>query len=208
MTPAKAPILSRVFCGSTLWKLSTKSVRVPCRSFAAALNESQRAMIAARLANMKVGHVASQREDAGRIQSPLISTKEAAEMLNVGRHGVVAAKKVLSEGTPAEIAAIERGEASVSTVAHQIRKGTPPEKRKAKRDAPLAQTGKNPERILRGHVGNQRESDQGIPRSLISNAQAAAAMEISPPLISSQKDQLILHQCPPRDGAEGKSRRR
>lgn len=65
---------------------------------------------------------------------------------------MVAARKVLHEGTPEEIKAIRNGEAAVHTIAKQIRKGDSPEKRKAKRDAPLSQSGRNPERIQRAQM--------------------------------------------------------
>lgn len=113
------------------------------------LNESQRGLIAARLANMKPGHVESQRKTGEGISTPVISGQEAATLLNVSRDTVVSAKKVLAAATPDEIAAVERGEASAHTIADQIRKGQSPEKRKVRRDAPLSQTGKNPERLQR-----------------------------------------------------------
>lgn len=115
------------------------------------LNESQRAMIAARLAGLKRGDVASQRNDDLQIRRPL-STSEASNLLNVGHSNVYNAKVVLREGTPEEIAAIEKGEASVSTVAQQISKGHSKEQRKKAREAPLSQTGKNPERIQRQQI--------------------------------------------------------
>jgi hypothetical protein len=47
------------------------------------------------------------------------------------------------------VAAVERGEASVHTIASEIRNGSSPAKRKAKRDEPLRQVGGNPKRIQR-----------------------------------------------------------
>ena len=75
------------------------------------LNESQRAMAAAKLANMKSGHAASQRQphgmidenDGAGIQAPCISQREAADLLNVSRATVTEAKKVLNEGAAGDV---------------------------------------------------------------------------------------------------------
>ena len=75
------------------------------------LNESQRAMAAAKLANMKSGHAASQRQphemidenDGAGIQAPCISQREAADLLNVSRATVTEAKKVLDAGTAGDV---------------------------------------------------------------------------------------------------------
>jgi hypothetical protein len=118
------------------------------------LNESQRAMIAARMATrtaedtqVRFGH-----ERADRIHPAGMSNQEAADLLNVGRASVIEAKTVISRGTPEEIAEVEAGEVSVSTLGRQIRAGQAPEKRKIRRDAELSQTGKNPERIQRAQM--------------------------------------------------------
>lgn len=113
------------------------------------LNESQRAMIAARLYNTKPGDNQHKREV---VEIPTTTRGRAAELLNVHFTTVASAKKVLQEGTPEEISAVESGKASVSTVAKQIRKGQSKEQRKKAREAPLSQTGKNPERIQRQQI--------------------------------------------------------
>lgn len=77
------------------------------------LNESQRAMIAARLANAKSG----ERRDLVQICTRSVTATEAGDLLNVSRGAVQAAKVVQQRGTPEEIAAVEKGEAAVSTVA-------------------------------------------------------------------------------------------
>ncbi len=77
------------------------------------LNESQRAMAAAKLANMKSGHAASQRQphemiaenDGVEISTPCISQGEAAKLLNISRSTVIEAKKVLNESTAGEVCA-------------------------------------------------------------------------------------------------------
>ena len=70
-------------------------------------------------------------------------------MLNVSERTIKYARNVLKDGTPEEIQAVEAG---MSTIAQQINPGRSPEKRKAKREGPLSQTGNNPERIQRGQM--------------------------------------------------------
>lgn len=108
------------------------------------LNESQRAMIAAQLAQRKNG---DQRHAVG-----ILTAAQAAEMLNVSRDTLFNAKKVIAEGTTEEIEAVRKGDMSVNTVAKGIREGASAEKRAKQRDAPLAESGKNPERIQRLQV--------------------------------------------------------
>jgi hypothetical protein len=68
------------------------------------------------------------------------------------------AKTVLAKGTREEIEAVQDGKETVSTIAKQIHSGMTPEERKAALEAkrplkkdktPLAERGKNPERIQR-----------------------------------------------------------
>ena len=48
---------------------------------------------------------------------PKVSQAEAAALLNVSTRSVTAAKKVLDEGAPALVAAVERGDVAVSAAA-------------------------------------------------------------------------------------------
>ena len=73
------------------------------------LDESQRGMVAARLATMRQG----ERTDLVEISTKLSQAK-AAEMLNVSRETVVAARKVQTEGAPEVIAAVDTGEMTLS----------------------------------------------------------------------------------------------
>jgi ParB-like chromosome segregation protein Spo0J len=75
------------------------------------LDESQRAMVAAKLATMKQGA----RTDLASIEA--MSQPRAAELLNVGRASVQRARDVLDHGVPELRQAVERGEVSVSTAA-------------------------------------------------------------------------------------------
>ena len=73
------------------------------------LTESQRAMVAARLADLKRGaNQHSQGLPIGR----------AADLLNVGERTVARAREVLSRGVPDLLSAVERGEVAVSAAAN------------------------------------------------------------------------------------------
>lgn len=87
------------------------------------LNESQRGMVAAKLANMT-------KSDAGRLgadslhglatanlQLPKTTSTEAADLLNVSPRTVATAKKVQNEGSEELIRAVEAADVSVSTAA-------------------------------------------------------------------------------------------
>jgi hypothetical protein len=74
------------------------------------LDESQRAMAAAKLATLSRG--ANQH---AQIRAP--SQSEMADALNVSRTSVQSAKRVLNDGVPELVQAVERGEKSVSAAA-------------------------------------------------------------------------------------------
>lgn len=95
------------------------------------LNETQRAMIAGRMANLTVGN-----PNLKHAKSPIteisvigISATKAAALMNVSDDMVGFAKTVLKEGTEAEVKAVETGKAAVSTIAKQIRNRVPPDDR-------------------------------------------------------------------------------
>lgn len=82
------------------------------------LDESQRAMIGARLANMpKHGDGRNQhtKEGAANLPNPLITQSAAAGMLNVSERLIRSAKKIERTAEPELIAAVDHGEISVST---------------------------------------------------------------------------------------------
>jgi N6-adenosine-specific RNA methylase IME4 len=81
------------------------------------LSESQRAIVAAKIATLKDG----QRSDL--VQGLPIG--RAAEMLNVGERSVARAKSVLDEGVPELIDKVERGDVSVSAAAELARLSEP-----------------------------------------------------------------------------------
>jgi len=77
------------------------------------LNESQRMMVAAKLATIEDG-VRADRQGA-QICAP--TQTEAARLLNVSRRGVQTAREVIAEAAPEIVAAVERGDMSVSLAA-------------------------------------------------------------------------------------------
>lgn len=76
------------------------------------LDESQRAMVAAKVANLKDGQQAASIEAA-------VTQPEAAEMLNVSRASVQRARKILEKGSPELIAGVEQGRVTVSAAARK-----------------------------------------------------------------------------------------
>jgi hypothetical protein len=81
------------------------------------LDETQRAMVAARLSGLKPG------QHADQVQGLPIG--RAAKMLNVGERSVARARKVIDKGDPELVAAVERGEIAVSKAARQIDEAAP-----------------------------------------------------------------------------------
>jgi N6-adenosine-specific RNA methylase IME4/predicted DNA-binding protein (UPF0251 family) len=75
------------------------------------MTESQRAMVAAKLANMRQG----ERTDLASIEA--MSQADAADKMRVSRSAVQRATKVQTQGTPEVIAAVESGEITVSDAA-------------------------------------------------------------------------------------------
>src|SRR5690348_3118193 len=75
------------------------------------LNESQRAMIAAKLANFARGRPGENPSIGG------ISAKRASDMLNVGARSIERARVVQSKAAPELKAAVEKGQVSVSAAA-------------------------------------------------------------------------------------------
>jgi N6-adenosine-specific RNA methylase IME4/ParB-like chromosome segregation protein Spo0J len=77
------------------------------------LDESQRAMIGARIANLKVGD--NQYKEGGKIFLPTsVSNLEAAKRMSVSDMAVKQAKKVLKQGAPELADAVDSGQIAVS----------------------------------------------------------------------------------------------
>lgn len=81
------------------------------------LSESQRAMVAARLANLKQGRPEK--------NSPIgdLKQSEAAKKVNVGKRSVERARKILNHGDEELIGAVDRGDVKVSAAVRQIEGG-------------------------------------------------------------------------------------
>lgn len=92
------------------------------------LSESQLAMIGAELARLKVGDVASQINGPPHGGPSPLSAAAAAAIVGASSRTVERAKRVLNDGTPEEIDAIKKGEATVATTERKIRarKSAPP----------------------------------------------------------------------------------
>lgn len=85
------------------------------------LTESQRAAVAAKLSNMKRTDTLVQNRSANLQDGDApVSQAQAAEMLNVSERSVASAKKVIEQGTPELVDAVERGDASVSAAAEMV----------------------------------------------------------------------------------------
>lgn len=80
------------------------------------LTESQRALVATKIASMKRGG-----DQTANLQSGAKTITEAAKELNVSPRLVATAKQVLSEAPKKDIAAIEQGKKTVSGVAREIK---------------------------------------------------------------------------------------
>lgn len=78
------------------------------------LDESQRAMVAARIAQLPKGGDRKSENFKGQICT---SINDAAEKLNISERSVKAGKKVLSKGVESLQAAVEQGEIAVSEAA-------------------------------------------------------------------------------------------
>ena len=83
------------------------------------LSESQRAMIAARLANLDEGRPSKTTAIAG------VSQGEAAELCNVSVNSIGRAKKVLNSAIPEIVAAVDSGQVTVNTAASLAQQPVP-----------------------------------------------------------------------------------
>ena len=84
------------------------------------LSESQRASVAAKLANLN--HGGDRKSDQGanlplEPEAPAVTVAAAAEMLNVSERSVKSARKVQDKGAPELVAALDAGKVAVSTAA-------------------------------------------------------------------------------------------
>jgi hypothetical protein len=81
------------------------------------LSESQRAIVAGKLANLEDG----QRKSGSPIGEGATTQAEAADLLNVGKRSVERAREVLNDGSAELVHAVEQGLVSVSAAADVAR---------------------------------------------------------------------------------------
>ena len=135
------------------------------------LDESQRAMVAAKLANMKSG-----RQFKTGPNGPLVSNSQAADRLNVGRSSVTRAKRVLSGGSEELIKAVEGGEIPVS-VGFKIAEMSHDQQREIVADA-------RPDQAIKKAARKSRErelADKTITASLAANTKLYNVIYADPP---------------------------
>ena len=95
------------------------------------LTASQRALVAARMANMEVGNPHLGGKGSIAVNTTIgISQAQAAKLLNVSRDTVLSAKTVIEEGTDEEIRSLETGEVSARALADKIRERNPRDRTK------------------------------------------------------------------------------
>jgi hypothetical protein len=152
------------------------------------LDESQRAMVAAKLANLPRG---------SNQHAPIGATSDAAAaaLLNVGERSVERAKTVQREAVPEIVKAVEKGEASVSAAAQfakqpkkeqakQVREGvTPADAVKAHRKGLSTKSGKPKKAVDAGSVVTFRqEPPQSTDVALIGKVRSFAKFcDANPP---------------------------
>lgn len=83
------------------------------------LDESQRALVAAKIANLRQGSNQHEARGPANLPDQPVTQQRAAELLNVSERLVRDAKRVI-EQAPEEVAAIERGERSVSAAVKEL----------------------------------------------------------------------------------------
>jgi hypothetical protein len=91
------------------------------------LNDSQRAMLAATLATLKVGANQHAEKEGASIEAP--SQSQAAEMLNVSRSSVQRARQVLEHADPEDVKAITEGKVTVSGVVKKLKRKSEKQKK-------------------------------------------------------------------------------
>lgn len=136
------------------------------------LNESQRAMVAAKLATL--GH-------GGDRKSPIgdsITQQAAADMLNVGKRTVERAREVLDHGVPELVAAVDSGEISVS-LAEKITE-LPPEDQEVVAVLPRAEAIQELQR--RAHVANNSGNNEWYtpPEFIDAARDAMGSIDVDP----------------------------
>jgi hypothetical protein len=128
------------------------------------MDESQRAMVGARLATLRDG----QKKSAVQICTP--SRQEASEMLSVGERSISSARKVLDTGNAELVAAVDSGKIAVSVAARLTQEGEDVQRRVVAR----VKSGMSTQKALKAenvHVGNNSgENEWYTPAEYIDSA--------------------------------------
>jgi len=141
------------------------------------LNESQRAMVAANIANLENNH--------RKFAEDQVTQNEAAEKLNVSERSVNTAKKVQREGSEELIEAVQEGKVSVSAAADIA---TLPEESQvevvAKGEKEILAAAKEIRAIKAANIatldqGGDRKSDQTANLQFDTRAEAAEKLNVS-----------------------------
>ena len=95
------------------------------------LSESQRAMIAAKIADLEVGNMAFSEESSNcaNLRNSHVSQTEAAKLLNVGRRSVQIARSIIKKA-PEKVNEIETGKKTVNKAMKEIKAAEPPKQEK------------------------------------------------------------------------------
>ncbi len=124
------------------------------------LSESQRAMVAAKLANIQAGDfVGNQHVASANLQTPRVSQSDAADMLSVSTRSVASAAKVRDEAPPELLHAVESGAVSVSLAAKVV--DLPDEDKAEVASAPIETMREvAQEAVKRAHVANNSGNNE------------------------------------------------
>lgn len=139
------------------------------------LNESQRAMVAAKLANRQKGstkakevQAAAKNHDLQICRSCDPTVAELSEMLNVSETGIHAAKRVRANAAPEVLAAIESGEVSVHAAEKVIH--LPREQQKTEMDR---------QKLMKGKRRKRARTEEAASESDMSDSKHETTIKLS-----------------------------
>ena len=158
------------------------------------LNDSQRAMVGNRLANLKQG------DNQYKVDAPIGATtsqSDAAELLNISRRSVQRACVVLENGAPELIAAVDAGQVSVSAAAEVA---TLPEDEQREVVAAGPDAVKNAAKAVREgkrpHVANNSGNMEWYtPPEIIERARLVMGVIDCDPASTAQANEIIRADC-------------
>jgi ParB-like chromosome segregation protein Spo0J len=153
------------------------------------LDESQRAMVAARVANLQHGGDRKPDQAANLPLEPMpppVTQAAAAEMVNVSERSVRSAKKVIEQGEPEVAMAVDKGELSIA--AAELIAERPPEQQREILETPKPAR-KKKVRLLR----EEKKQQQSTQRTSARHEEVwPAADSIQVPDLCSSWDELAV----------------